>query len=152
VKGPDLGALFHELIRFETVLWAAVDARLQADCDLPLHRFEPMQIIARTPDCRVHDIATELAITVGGTSRIVDRIEANGDCRRKANPADRRSSVIVLTPTGRRRLTSATKVFERELQDHLGDNASDRALDQLHTTLRKLRASQGQPGTIAGAR
>ena len=43
----DLKALFSELIRFETELWNAVDARLRADYDLPLSRFEPMQVIAR---------------------------------------------------------------------------------------------------------
>jgi DNA-binding MarR family transcriptional regulator len=147
----ELGDLFSELIRFETVLWGAVDSRLQADCDLPLHRFEPMQIISRVPDCRVHDISTELAITVGGTSKIVDRIELAGHCRRKANPNDRRSSVIELTPAGRRRLAAAEKVFLEELQLRLGDVVSARALDQLLSTLRKLRAAQGQAHPLAGA-
>ena len=79
----DLKALFSELIRFETELWNAVDARLRADYDLPLSRFEPMQVIARHGTCRVNDIAEELAITVGGTSKLVDRIEASGHCRRR---------------------------------------------------------------------
>ena len=39
----DLMALFSELIRFETELRNAIDARLRADYDLPLSRFEPMQ-------------------------------------------------------------------------------------------------------------
>ena len=95
---PDLTALFSELIRYETELWNAVDARLRGDCDLPLTRFEPMQIIGRRKACRVHDIAEELSITVGGTSKLVDRIEAFGHCRRRPNPGDRRSSLIELTP------------------------------------------------------
>jgi hypothetical protein len=89
---PELRQLFSELIRFETELWNAIDARLRAECDLPLSRFEPLQVISRLEACRVNDIAAELAITVGGTSKLVDRIEASGYCRRRSNQDDRRSS------------------------------------------------------------
>src|SRR5947209_11667491 len=97
----ELAGLFSELVRLETELWNAVDGRLRADFNLPLARFEPMQVIARVPSCRVFDIASELSITIGGTSKLVDRIEASGHCRRLANPHDRRSSLIELTPAGR---------------------------------------------------
>src|SRR6516165_10084105 len=92
----DLKKLFSELIRFETELWNAIDARLRAEFDLPLSRFEPMQIIGRRGACRVNDIAEELVITVGGTSKLVDRIQAAGHCRRRSNPHDGRSSIIEL--------------------------------------------------------
>src|SRR6266851_450046 len=75
---PGLQTVFNVLIRFEIELWNAVDSRLRADCDLPLSRFAPMQVIARHGSCRVHDIADELSMTVGGTSKQVDRIEASG--------------------------------------------------------------------------
>ena len=67
----DLLDLFHQLIRFETELWNAVDARLRTEFNLPLSRLEPMQVIARHPSCRVYDIAAELSITIGGTSKLV---------------------------------------------------------------------------------
>ena len=79
----DLPALFNQLIRLETELWNAVDARLRADFDLPLSRLEPMQVIARRLSCRVYDIADQLSITIGGTSKLVDRIEAAGYCVRR---------------------------------------------------------------------
>jgi DNA-binding MarR family transcriptional regulator len=135
----DVAALFSELVRFETELWNAVDARLRAECDLPLSRFEPMQVIGRRGTCRVNDIAEELAITVGGTSKLVDRIEAAGHCRRRANPDDRRSSIIELTPAGRRILTAASVAFEDELAFRLGSAVSARALKQFGETLTKLR-------------
>ena len=71
---PALQAVFSVLIRFETELWNTADARLRADCDLPLSRLAPMQVIARRGSCRVHDIADELSMTVGGTSKLADRI------------------------------------------------------------------------------
>jgi DNA-binding MarR family transcriptional regulator len=131
----DLKQLFSDLIRFETELWNAVDARLRAEHDLPLHRFEPMQIIANTPDCRVYDIAGALSLTTGGVSKIIDAIEASGYCKRRPNPGDRRSSIIELTPAGKRLLAKATKTFDAELEERLGSALSDRALKELGTTL-----------------
>jgi len=137
----DLLDLFHQLVRFETELWNAVDARLRDDFDLPLSRLEPMQVIARHPSCRVNDIAEELSITIGGTSKLVDRIEAAGFCIRRANPDDGRSSVIELTAAGRRVLAKATKVFESELETRIGSAVSERSMQQLHSSIVKLRAA-----------
>jgi MarR family transcriptional regulator, organic hydroperoxide resistance regulator len=140
----DLQQLFSELIRFGTELWNAVDARLRAECGLQLTWFEPMQVISRCPDCRVYDIADELSITVGGTSKLVDRIEAAGYCRRRPNPGDRRSSIIELTPAGRRLLARATGVFEDELQIRIGSALSARALEQFSRALTRLRSASNR--------
>jgi DNA-binding MarR family transcriptional regulator len=137
----DLPGLFDQLVRFETELWNAVDARLRAEFDLPLSRLEPMQVIARRSSCRVYDIAEELSITIGGTSKLVDRIEAAGYCVRRANPDDRRSSIIELTAAGRSVLAKATKVFEDELRTRIGSTVPERSLQQFHATLVKLRSA-----------
>ena len=137
----DLLDLFHQLIRFETELWNAVDARLRTEFNLPLSRLEPMQVIARHPSCRVYDIAAELSITIGGTSKLVDRIQAAGYCVRHANPDDRRSSIIELTAAGRRVLAKAATVFEEELQTRIGSAVPERSLQQFYATLVKLRSA-----------
>jgi len=137
----DFRQLFSDLIRFETELWNAVDARLRAEHGLPLHKFEPMQIIERTPDCRVFDIADALSLTTGGVSKLVDSIEASGYARRRPNPEDRRSSIIELTPTGVRLLGKATRTFEAELQERLGSVLSERAMRQFTSALARLRAA-----------
>jgi DNA-binding MarR family transcriptional regulator len=133
--------LFSELIRFETELWNAVDARLRSEHDLQLTWFEPMQVMSKYPACRVLDIKDELSITVGGASKLVDRIAAAGLCRRRANPDDRRSQIIELTPAGRRLLGKATKSFEDELQARLASVVTGRALLQFGATLTRLRAA-----------
>ncbi|MDQ1511179.1 MAG: MarR family transcriptional regulator, organic hydroperoxide resistance regulator [Actinomycetota bacterium] len=138
---PDLKMLFSELIRFETELWNAIDARLRSEHDLQLTWFEPMQVMSKDPACRVLDIKDELSITVGGASKLVDRIEAAGLCRRRANPEDRRSQIIELTPAGRRLLGKATKSFEDELQARLASVVTGRALLQFGATLTRLRAA-----------
>ena len=137
----DLRQLFNDLIRFEIELWNAVDARLKSEFGLPLTHFEPMSVIDRVPRCRVYDIATELGITTGGTSKLVDRIEASGYCRRLPNPGDRRSSLLELTPDGRRVLAEAGVAFDEELQRWLGAAVPERTLRQFAATLARLRAA-----------
>jgi len=137
----DLRRLFTDIIRFEIELWNAVDARLKSEFDLPLTHFEPMSVIDSMPGCRVYDIATELGITTGGTSKLIDRIEANGYCRRLPNPADRRSSLLELTEEGKRIFAAAGEAFDEELQCWLGAAVPERTLRQFAATLTRLRAA-----------
>ena len=139
--GPDLRFLFSELVRLETELWNAVEGRLRADFGVTLPVFEFLQVISRTPACRVQDIAAELSITVGGTSKVVDRIEASGYVARSANPGDRRSSIIKLTPAGKRLLPKLTAAVDDELRGRLGTGVPDRSLLQLTKTLTRLRTA-----------
>jgi MarR family transcriptional regulator, organic hydroperoxide resistance regulator len=136
----DLRQVFNDLVRFEIELWNAVDARLKREFDLPLTHFEPMAVMDRLPNCRVYDIATELCITTGGTSKLVDRIEASGYCRRLPNPEDRRSSLLELTAEGKRLVAEAGKVVDDELQRRLGAAVPERTLRQFAATLARLRA------------
>lgn len=133
--------MFSELVRLETELWDAVEGRLQKDHGVNLPTFEFLQVISRVPGCRVQDIAAELSITVGGTSKIVDRIEAAGLCVRRANPGDRRSSIIELTAAGKRLLTRATVTVEDELHRRVGTAMPERSLAQFTRTLTKLRTA-----------
>jgi MarR family transcriptional regulator, organic hydroperoxide resistance regulator len=142
----DLRQLFNDLVRFEIALWNAVDARLKNEFGLPLTHFEPMAVIDRLPGCRVFDIASELGITAGGTSKLVDRIEASGYCRRLPNPADRRSSLLELTETGKRTLAEAEIAVDEELHRCLGFAVPERTLRQFGATLARLRAASQSPG------
>lgn len=138
-RAVDLPALFSGLVRLETELWGLVDHRLRSDHELPLSWFEPMQVIERVSDCRVADIAETLSITVGGASKLVDRIERAGMCSRAPNPDDARSSLISLTPRGRRILNAAHASFEHELDIWLGAAAPAERLASMSSTVRDVR-------------
>jgi DNA-binding MarR family transcriptional regulator len=143
----ELRQVFNEVIRFEIEIWNGVDARLRSEFNLPLTHFEPMSVIERHGTCRVYDIAAELRITTGGTSKLIDRIEADGFCRRRPNPDDRRSSLLELTPAGRKVQQAAAKAFDDELERRLG-GLSTRAVEQLLSTLTRLRADGRQVDVI----
>src|SRR5258705_13664366 len=103
-----------DLGRLEIALWDRVDARLRESHELPLAFFESLLFIsrARGSSMRVGDLARALRVTVGGTSKLVDRIERAGLIARQPDPDDRRASRVALTAAGRRRLSAAGKTYE----------------------------------------
>ena len=137
----DLRQIFDDLVRFETIMWGSIDARLQAECGVGLASFNSMLVIDSTPLCRVQDIAKSVAITVGGASQAVDRLESAGLCVRRANPSDRRSSIVELTSEGTELLGIAAPVFDRELDRYLRAPLSGSALTHLAGALSALRRS-----------
>jgi MarR family transcriptional regulator, organic hydroperoxide resistance regulator len=139
VMEVDLVRLFRDLVRLETELWNRVEARVQQAHGLPLAWFEIMHVVSATEDCRVLDIAQELSITVGGASKVVDKVEAAGWCRRQPNPTDGRSNLIQLTEAGEGLLEAANIAFASALASDVGTAAPASELTQLSTTLRRLR-------------
>ncbi|HWC82140.1 MAG TPA: zinc-binding dehydrogenase [Pseudonocardiaceae bacterium] len=147
MEANDVGFVFGELVRLEIEVWNGVDARLRADCDLPVGSFWPLRTIARGGPCRVQEIAEELAITVGGVSKIVDRLVTAGHCVRRPNPEDKRSSLIELTPAGRHLVERAEQVFADELRHRIGAPLSPAELRAFTTTLTALRTAGTRPRT-----
>ncbi len=136
--GLDVVGLFGDLVRLETELWNRVEAQVQQAHGVPLAWLEVTQVVAATTDCRVLDIARALSITVGGASKVVDRLEAGGLCRRQPNPTDGRSSFISLTASGRSLLEAGNATMARTLDGLIGTALPD-DLAELSVTLRRLR-------------
>lgn len=137
----DPGATFIDLVRVETRLYNAVDARLKDAGGLTLPQLEVLSVIRDVPGCRVLDVSRTISITVGAASKAVDRLEGQGWCRRAVDPADRRSSVLSLTADGSAAVDRATPVFETATRDTLGALLSGRDLERLAPLLRTLRAA-----------
>ena len=137
----DAVEVFELVVRLETELWNAVDARLEAELGLRLGRLDTMRVIDRTPGCRVLDVVAALSITVGGASKAVDRLEALGLCRRLPHPDDRRSSVLELTAEGRRQLAAGSALLRRDLEERFGRALDPAGLAALADALTRLRAA-----------
>ncbi|OQD56659.1 MarR family transcriptional regulator [Streptomyces phaeoluteigriseus] len=137
----DLKLLYRELVSLEIELWDGIEERLRAQYDLPLTSFEVLHLLLRRPGRRIQDIAEEFSITVGGTSKVVDRLEAASLCERRANPNDRRSSIVELTPQGRKLVDGALKVFEEELELRIGSVIPEQSVREVTAVLGTLRAA-----------
>ena len=148
----DLTQLFADLVRYETRLFNVLGERLRAEHGVTMGQFEFLRIISGRAGCRVQDIADEVAITVGATSKGVDRLEAAGWVVRRPNPENRRSSLLELTAEGRRLLDAATPTLHDGLRTWLADPLSARSLNQLAAGLATLRRTveEAQVGTPTG--
>ncbi|MFE9566288.1 MarR family winged helix-turn-helix transcriptional regulator [Streptomyces sp. NPDC006487] len=146
----DLTQVFTDLVRYETRLYNALGERLRGAHGLTLGQYEFLHIIEGRDGCRVNDLAEDAAITVGATSKAVDRLEAAGWVLRRPNPSNRRSSLLELTPEGTELLAAATPTFEDGLRTWLAEPLTAGSLEQLTSTLALLRgtledASTGMP-------
>ena len=87
------------------------------------------------------DLARALRITVGGASKLVDRVAAAGLLRREADGADRRASRLVLTPAGAHRLAAASATHDAEMAAVLDAALSADDQHRLHALVARLLAA-----------
>jgi DNA-binding MarR family transcriptional regulator len=132
-----------DLVRLEIALWDRVDARLRESHELPLAFFESLLFVsrARGGSMRVGDLARALRVTVGGTSKLVDRVERAGLIARQPDPDDRRASRVALTTAGKRRLTAAVKTYEAVVGSILGGVLSPEEQLQMSDYVSRLLTS-----------
>ncbi|HEU5103170.1 MAG TPA: MarR family transcriptional regulator [Roseiflexaceae bacterium] len=130
----------RDLISLEIVLWDRMNTRLKEEHDLSLAFFETLYFIGQAPDggMRIGDLARALRITVGATSKLVDRVEAAGLIRRELDADDRRASRVVLTDAGRQSLAEASTTYTAELASVLDATLSADEQQHLHTLVRRL--------------
>jgi MarR family multiple antibiotic resistance transcriptional regulator len=111
---PDTaGALrfFDDLVRCETRLYNATNDALRARHGIVASQFEFLRYLRDHPDSRVADVAAAFVAGIGAISKGTDRLEREGWVKRLPNPADRRSSLLELTPLGLTLVTDAELTF-----------------------------------------
>jgi MarR family transcriptional regulator, multiple antibiotic resistance protein MarR len=136
----DLDAVFTDLVRVETRLYNAVAERVKAEAGVGAGHFELLRYVRDHPDARVADLASAFAIGVGTTSKIVDRLENEGWLERRPNPANRRSSLLALTPAGESVVSRAEPAWQAAIHEILGGTVTSDELMSLSLVLDALRS------------
>src|SRR5207237_9693381 len=97
-----------------------LNRELEAGCNLPLRWFDVLTQLNMTPRKRLSmtELADAVLLSKSGLTRLVDRIEEAGLVQRAAAPGDRRSLLIVLTPTGEKLLKRAAPIHEDGIRRH----------------------------------
>ncbi|WP_326952362.1 MarR family winged helix-turn-helix transcriptional regulator [Amycolatopsis sp. NBC_01286] len=147
-----LDTLFTDLVRVETRLYNAVTDRVKAEAGVAGGYFELLRHVRDHPDARVADLAAAFAIGVGTTSKIVDRLEKQGWLERRPNPANRRSSLLALTPAGESVVSRAEPVWRAAIREILGEAVTADELTALSAALHAVRSNleRRQLGLPAG--
>jgi MarR family transcriptional regulator, multiple antibiotic resistance protein MarR len=136
----DLDTVFTDLVRVETRLYNAVEQRVKAEAGVGAGHFELLRYVRDHPGARVADLASAFAIGVGATSKIVDRLEKEDWVQRRPNPANRRSSLLALTPAGESAVSRAEPAWQTAIQEFLGQAVTPEDLTALSRALRALRS------------
>ncbi|MGW7541019.1 MarR family winged helix-turn-helix transcriptional regulator [Streptomyces sp. NPDC054770] len=136
----DLLGFFHDLVRCETRLYNALNDRLRDRHGIVTSQFEFLRHLRDHPGSRVGDLAAAFAIGVGATSKSVDRLEQQGWVARQANPADRRSSLLVLTDDGAALVDAAEATAAERLAGLVADTLGESA-PAVAQTFAQLRAA-----------
>jgi len=113
----DPRVFFADLVRCETRLYNALNDRLRERHGIVTSRYEFLHYLREHPGSRVADLATEFAVGIGATSKGIDRLERQGWVARQPNPADRRSSLLVLTDDGLRLTDAAEHSFTERVTE-----------------------------------
>jgi len=141
-EAADGMAAVTSVVRAEQLFRSRIDALL-APFALTFARFEVLTLLSFTRDGRLPlgKIGVRLQVHPASVTNAVDRLEAQGFVARAAHPTDRRATLAVLTPEGRRVAKRAGRVLNDEVFALVP--LSERELGQLFTILRKLRAAAG---------
>jgi DNA-binding MarR family transcriptional regulator len=110
--GPKTG---HDVV--DALLYAAhrvrnaADARLR-ECGLSLQGYKLMRTLENS-DQSMREISQALHISPRTVTDMIDGLEARGLVARRPHPADRRVTLVHLTPAGTRQLAAAAADAER---------------------------------------
>jgi MarR family transcriptional regulator, multiple antibiotic resistance protein MarR len=132
--------VFTDLVRAETRLYNAVAERVRAAAGIGSGHFELLRYVRDHPGARVADLASAFAVGAGATSKIVDRLEREGWTERRPNPANRRSSLLALTPAGESVVSRAEPAWQAAIQEILGAAVTAEQLSALSQALGALRS------------
>jgi DNA-binding MarR family transcriptional regulator len=133
-----IGLLFETNARLSRSLGAA----LEESCGLPLPWFDVLLQLRRSPEgrLRMSELADATVHSTGGTTRLVDRVEAAGYVERINCPSDRRAIHVAITPAGNEKLDEALEAHISHLQGQVTPRLDERERATLIELLSKLNA------------
>jgi DNA-binding MarR family transcriptional regulator len=120
-----------------------LNRELEAACGLPLRWLDVLAQLHATPHKRLSmtELANAVLLSKSGLTRLVDRIEEAGLVQRASAPGDRRSLLIVLTPSGEKTLKRAVPIHEDGIRRHFGAYILDHEAAPVEAALRRIAAA-----------
>jgi MarR family transcriptional regulator, 2-MHQ and catechol-resistance regulon repressor len=148
VPGTDDPAIatFGRLVEVVRQLGVEFHGSIAAATGLPAAHFEVLLRLGRSPgdQLRMSELASQLGVTSGGATRLVDRVAAGGLVERRACVDDRRVHHVRLTEDGRQQLERALAVHREDLARELTSRLDPDTRAQLDRILDVLRDTDRQ--------
>jgi DNA-binding MarR family transcriptional regulator len=117
---PQRRAASH-LLHVAFQLKGAVEERIQAETGYLMADNEALlNLTHHDAPLRMSEIANRLILSKGGTTKVIDRLEADGLVERSADPTDMRALVVSITPNGRDLLARIQPIVDEVIEEHFG--------------------------------
>jgi len=142
--------LFGLLLETNARLERQLGQALEDAVGLPLPWFEVLLRVSRADDgyLNMSALADQTVYSSGGTTRLIDRIEARGLVQRGSCPNDRRAVHVRLTPAGEQVLAEALSAHRDHLERFVTSKLTPEERTSLESSLRKLNG--GGPACASG--
>jgi DNA-binding MarR family transcriptional regulator len=135
-----LVATFGRLLEATHHLESVLGRELEDTAELPLTWFEVLLRLSRSErgELTMGALSTQLALTSGGVTRLIDRLQVAGLVERRPCETDRRVQFAAITTPGRAALDAAAKTHRQGLREVFA-GFSPAELRRLDTLLDRLR-------------
>jgi DNA-binding MarR family transcriptional regulator len=133
--------LWLRLLTCTSLIERQVRARLRASFRTTLPRFDLLAQLDRAPDgLSMGELSSRLMVSNGNVTGLADALAREGLVAREADPADRRSARLRLTPAGKHAFDAMTPTHERWI-DELMAGLDRTEMAQLLALLGRLKQS-----------
>jgi len=140
------GLLFEAADGLRDAISEAIDGSAPAGAEMQV-----LMRLARSPGTRLRlaDLASQVAMSASGLTRLIDRLERDGLVQRSACPTDRRGAFAVLTDEGLAVITDSLDVHLAAITASFTGVLPPDELEELLRSLRTVR-DVVRPGASAG--
>jgi DNA-binding MarR family transcriptional regulator len=139
---PEHDAAWRGFLRSSALLLRVLDAELRAGHGMTHRTYDALVQLSEVPGRRLHmkDLAAALVHSASGLTRLVDGLERDGYVRREVDPANRRATLVVLTPAGLAALEQAWPTHLRGVERHFAEHVSREQAQVLAEVFRAVNA------------
>jgi DNA-binding MarR family transcriptional regulator len=119
-----------------------VSEDIEAKSGIPRKWYEALSRAQRHPPGQwwhVSELAVQMSLPQSSMTRLLDQLEEEGYVLRVADPANRRSTLIEMTPLGDQAVESGLEVFLSSTREHFVGLLTDEQLDHLVRITQILR-------------
>lgn len=139
------GEAWGALLQVQAAVVPVIDRRLRAETGIPLSWYDVLLELYGAPQRRLtmSELGERVVLSRSRVSRVVDELVADGLITREPNPADARSAYATLSTEGVARFRQAAPVYLAAIDDEFASHLSDRELQSLTSSMRRVLAARG---------
>ena len=130
------------LLRTHTQLWEQMESQMRREHGLTMARYDVLaQLSMAGGRLGLGDLASAIALSPSGLSKLLDRMDASGLVRRNPDPTDARAAFAMITPRGRTLVAQARSSHHELLRRTFGAALDDRDVADLTRIIGRIGAS-----------